>query len=169
MSGAIHSALAASAAAAGGLLSSVHPSTVSLGPPLPPPPHLLPYLYPGAGLYPGGPSLYQLSQLLHHHHPPGMMNSAAAHMGHMGHNLLLNAQLAFGCPASTLPSLSELIGRYTCGCCGCFFSFSKTEGQNKKRLPPSPLLSRSPLSPATVQRTTLLSLIPIFPPSRGYL
>jgi len=95
MSGAIHSALAASAAAAaGGLLSSVHPSTVSLGPPLPPPPHLLPYLYPGAGLYPGGPSLHQLSQLLHHHHPPGMMNAAAAHMGHMGHNLLLNAQLA---------------------------------------------------------------------------
>lgn len=97
--GLVHSALAASAAAAsaGGLLSSVHPSTVSLGPPLPPPPHLLPYLYPGAGLYPGGPSLHQLSQLLHHHHhPPGMLNSAAAaaHMGHMGHNLLLNAQLA---------------------------------------------------------------------------
>ena len=81
----------------GGMLSSVQPSTVSLGPPLPPPPHLLPYLYPGAGLYPGGPSLHQLSQLLH---PPGMLpgGSLGAHgaggaLG-MSHNLLLNAQLA---------------------------------------------------------------------------
>lgn len=87
----IHSALAS-----GGLLSSVHPSGVSLGPPLPPPPHLLPYLYPGA-MYPGG--LHQLSQLLHHPagpHPPGALGGlgamANAHMA--GHNLLLNAQLA---------------------------------------------------------------------------
>ncbi|XP_046655159.1 T-box transcription factor TBX2-like isoform X1 [Daphnia pulicaria] len=110
----IHSALANSGGA-GGLLSSVHPSTVSLGPPLPPPPHLLPYLYPGAGLYPGGPSLHQLSQFLNHAHGHGMNHgphgpsgpsghamaglaaaAASAHMGaHMaGHNLLLNAQLA---------------------------------------------------------------------------
>lgn len=77
----------------GGMLSSVQPSTVSLGPPLPPPPHLLPYLYPGAGLYPGGPSLHQLSQLLH---PPGMLSGGGHAAGALGmsHNLLLNAQLA---------------------------------------------------------------------------
>ena len=80
----------------GGLLSA-QPSTVSLGPPLPPPPHLLPYLYP-SGLYPGGPSLHQLSQLLHT--PPGLLGHGAASAlsasGHaaMSHNLLLNAQLA---------------------------------------------------------------------------
>lgn len=81
---------------AGGLLSSAQPSTVSLGPPLPPPPHLLPYLYP-SGLYPGGPSLHQLSQLLHT--PPGLLGpGAASALGSshaaMSHNLLLNAQLA---------------------------------------------------------------------------
>ena len=78
---------------AGGLLSSAQPSTVSLGPPLPPPPHLLPYLYP-SGLYPGGPSLHQLSQLLHHA-PPGLLGPTGPG-GHaaMSHNLLLNAQLA---------------------------------------------------------------------------
>lgn len=65
--------------------SGEYPSpNISVGPPIHPPPHLLPYLYP-PGLYPGAGG---------HHFGPPLGLFAGAHSPSMNPSLLFNAQLA---------------------------------------------------------------------------
>ncbi|KAK6636362.1 hypothetical protein RUM43_010022 [Polyplax serrata] len=84
--------------------SEGYPSpNISVGPPIHPPPHLLPYLYP-PGLYPSGPLLGPTPPLggLLGHTPPGGMSSS----------LLFNAQLAL---AAQHPALFSHAAAYTAG------------------------------------------------------
>lgn len=85
-------------------VSEGYPSpNISVGPPIHPPPHLLPYLYP-PGLYPPGHLLGPTPPLggLLGHSPPGSMSSS----------LLFNAQLAL---AAQHPALFSHAAAYTAG------------------------------------------------------
>ena len=65
---------------------------ISVGPPIHPSPHLLPYLYPH-GLYPGHHGAHGLHQLLGQHPPPLSLFAGNAPPG-IHPQLLFNAQLA---------------------------------------------------------------------------
>ncbi|XP_067015620.2 optomotor-blind protein [Anabrus simplex] len=70
--------------------SADYPSpNISVGPPIHPPPHLLPYLYPH-GLYPGSAGAHPLLAP----GPPLSLFTGAGPGGHMNPSLLFNAQLA---------------------------------------------------------------------------